>query len=204
MISVFPLFPCPVLISPENYSFTEAEESYISELALADNLGNLMSLNDKILESMEMSSLKSFITEQLNIYTKRILRIREENEIYITQSWANTAGINQFHPRHIHPNSIISGVLFITGEEGDGLPPLRFHRGNNLIPLELQYEEPNDFNGGCHWFTPIRGRLLLFPSLIEHDVQENKTSKERVTISFNTFVRGELGNKAQLTQVQIN
>jgi len=203
MISVFPLFSYPVLISPKNYSFSGPEEKFISELPMADNLGNLMSENDRILESIELSNLRLFIDEQIKIYKSKILNLKSENDIYITQSWINTAKTNQFHPRHKHPNSLISGVLFITGSEGDGMPPIRFHRSNSLIPLDLQYEELNDFNSGCRWFEPVKGRLILFPSLVEHDVEKNNTNNIRTSLSFNTFVRGEIGNKSQLTEITI-
>jgi hypothetical protein len=46
--------------------------------------------------------------------------------------------------------------------------------------------------------------LILFPSLLEHDVETNKSSKERTSISFNTFVRGVIGNTAQLSEVTLS
>ena len=203
MISVFPLFSYPVLISSENYSFSGSEETYMSELPMADNSGNLMSENDRILDCIELSKLRLFIDEQINIYKSKILNLKSGNDIYITQSWLNTAKTNQFHPRHKHPNSLISGVLFITGSKGDGMPPIRFHRSDSLIPLDLQYEELNDFNSGCRWFETVKGRLILFPSLVEHDVEKNNTENIRTSLSFNTFVRGKIGNKDHLTEITI-
>ena len=170
MNSVFPLFSFPVMVWSDIYMFSSTEEITISELAMVDNVENLMS----------------------------------QNEIYITQSWANTAKTNQFHPKHKHPNSIISGVIFVTGKGGDGLPPLRFHRTHDLIPLAFQYEELNDLNSECKWFEPIQGKLILFPSLVEHDVEKNTSDKDRTTISFNTFARGDIGNSSQLTKIKIS
>lgn len=171
---------------------------------MANNLGNLMSQNDRILDGAELENLRKFIDSQLDVYKEQILRIKSQNEIYITQSWANTAKTNQFHPKHKHPNSIISGVIFVTGKGGDGLPPLRFHRTHDLIPLAFQYEELNDLNSECKWFEPIQGKLILFPSLVEHDVEKNTSDKDRTTISFNTFARGDIGNSSQLTKIKIS
>jgi hypothetical protein len=36
---------------------------------------------------------------------------------YITQSWANYTKKNQYHHTHEHPNSFISGVLYINANE---------------------------------------------------------------------------------------
>jgi len=37
------------------------------------------------------------------------------------------------------------------------------------------------------------GRLVIFPSSMVHDVDKNKSNKDRTTISFNTFIKGEMG-----------
>ena len=177
---------------------------YITEVAMAEIIGNSMSRSDRILDSTELSILKAFIDAQIYTYKNKVLRMKDENEIYITQSWSNKSKTNQFHPKHKHPNSIISGVMFVSGNEGDGLPPLRFHRTNDLLPLNFEYEELNDFNTGCRWFEPVQGKLILFPSVVEHDVEKNESSKERTTLSFNTFVRGEIGGSAQLTEIKIS
>lgn len=203
MNSVFPLFSYPVMVCSENYKFTSDEKRYISDLEMADNIGNSMSRSNNILESAELSNLKAFIESQLYVYKKTLLRMKDENEIYITQSWANKSKYNQFHPKHKHPNSIISGTMTFSEDDGDELPPIRFHRTIEMFPLELTFDEINEFNSGCKWFAPVHGRLLLFPSLLEHDVEKNESSRERATISFNTFVRGIVGNSAQLTEVTL-
>ena len=97
-----------------------------------------------------------------------------------TSSWANKAKTDEFHPMHKHPNSILSGVLFINGNEGDGLPPIRFHRTNDLLPLDLEFEEFNEFNNGVRWFNPVKGELILFPSVLLHSVDKNETNIERI------------------------
>ena len=203
MNSVIPLFSYPLMICTGNYRFTEAEEKFLADLTMAENQGNLMSGNDRILESPELAELKAFIAAQLKVYTSKILKLKQENEIYITQSWSNKTRTDEFHAMHKHPNSLISGVLFVNGDEGDKLPPIRFHRNNDLLPLELEFEEYNDFNVGLRWFDPVKGRLILFPSVLVHDVGRNETAIDRVTLSFNTFIRGPIGNKAQLTEVDI-
>lgn len=204
MSSVFPLFSFPVMACSDIYEFTSIERKIISDLEMVDNSGNLMSQADRILDHAGLGNLRRFIDSQLDFYKEHILHIKSENEIYITQSWANTARTDQFHPKHHHPNSIISGVIFVNGEEGDGLPPLRFHRSHDLVPLAFEHEEINDLNSECKWFIPIQGKLILFPSLVEHDVEKNTSNKDRTTLSFNTFVRGDIGNREQLTKIKIS
>jgi len=201
--AIYPLFPCPLMVCAKKYEFTDSEKKYISDLEMFDNIGNSMSKNDKVLDSHELSDLKSFIDEQILVFKKSLLRIKDENEIYITQSWVNKSNPNQFHPKHKHPNSIISGVMFLDENNNGSLPPIRFHRTLEMFPVEFSFDDLNEFNASCREFDPVRGMLMLFPSLLEHDVEKNTSDRVRTSISFNTYVRGMVGGREQLTEVFI-
>ena len=191
------------MLSAETHRFSSAERKFLAELDYADNVGNLMSKNTRILDDGALSALRQFIGSQILLYKKNLLRMRDENAIYITQSWANIARPGQFHPKHKHPNSLISGVMFVNDNTGSRQPPIRFHRTAEIFPLELVYDDLNEFNSSCSVFDPVQGRLILFPSLVEHDVEVNKSNEDRVSLSFNTFVRGVIGGNEQLTEVAL-
>ena len=65
------------------------------------------------------------------------------------------------------------------------------------------------FSNGNEWtaqkivtnFEP--GRLVLFPSTLLHEVAETEIDTPRVTLSFNTFFRGEIGDVPNLTLLKI-
>jgi uncharacterized protein (TIGR02466 family) len=202
--AIYTLFPCPVMVCAQNYGFTNSEKKYISELEMIENSGNLMSKNDKILHSQELSDLRLFIDEQILLFKNKLLQMKDENEIYITQSWANSSASSQFHPKHKHPNSVISGVMYFDENSDESLPPIRFHRSQEMFPLEFEYDQLNEFNAGCRSFETAQGRLMLFPSLLEHDVDQNKSERVRTSISFNTYVRGKVGGREPLTEVTIS
>jgi len=198
-----PLFACPLVICGDIYAFSDAEKEHFAGLEMIDNVGNSMSKDDRVLESSVLSELRQFIDDRILMYKKDLLRIRDENEIYITQSWINRARPDQYHPRHRHPNSIISGVMYLDDNSDHGLPPIRFHRSQDMFPLEFRYEELTDFNASSKEFEPKQGMLVLFPSLLEHDVGKNRSDRTRTSLSFNTYVRGTVGGKRQLTEVEI-
>ena len=200
--SLFPLFAYPVVICGEQYEFSETEKDFISSLDMRDNVGNTMSKNDRVLDAPELSNLKQSIDRNVFIYKKNLLHIRDDNEIYITQSWVNRSHPDQFHPKHRHPNSVISGVMYLD-ESDEDLPPIRFHRTHELYPVEFSYDELNEFNASCRTFEPKQGMLVLFPSLLEHDVEVNRSNRTRTSLSFNTYVRGVVGGREQLTEVTI-
>lgn len=200
---VYPLFSYPLIVCGEQYEFNSSEKKYISELEMIDNIGNLMSKNDKVLESDELSDLKRFIDEQIFNYKKNLLHIKDENEIYVTQSWVNNSHPSQYHSKHKHPNSVISGVMFIDENKDCSLPPIRFYRTQEMFPISFSYDDLNEFNASAREFDPAPGMLMLFPSLLEHGVEKNTSDQVRTSISFNTFVRGTVGGKEQLTEVLI-
>ena len=202
--AIYPLFPYPLIVCGKKYEFTSSEKNYISELEMIDNIGNSMSKNDMVLDSEELSKIKQFIDEQIFTFKKKLLQLKDENEIYITQSWVNKAGPDQFHPKHKHPNSVISGVMFLDENEDESLPPIRFQRTLEMFPLEFEFDNLNGSNASCRLFEAAQGMLMLFPSLLEHDVEKNESDRVRTSISFNMYVRGRVGGRRKLTEVNIS
>ena len=43
--------------------------------------------------------------------------------------------------------------------------------------------------------------LMIFPSYLEHGVPTNTTNQIRTSLSFNTFVRGDIGSRSTMSQV---
>ena len=46
-----------------------------------------------------------------------------------------------------------------------------------------------------YYFRPMEGRLLIFPSSLEHEVKENKSNEDRISVPFNlTFYNPSVVN----------
>ena len=102
----------------------------------------------------------------------------------INNMWAiiNTGGSANL--RHQHGNSTISGAYYVRAPENSGdiifydPRPAPVYSHPNAI-------SPNSLNAEVNGVSPREGALVLFPSYLDHSVNENKTSKERIVISFN-------------------
>ena len=60
----------------------------------------------------------------------------------------------------------------------------------------MSYEDfaaPNENNAAQVNFNNENGKLVLFPSTLLHAVAKNKSDVERISLSFNTFIKGQLG-----------
>ena len=68
--------------------------------------------------------------------------------------------------------------------------------------ISIEPNEGNFFNT-MGWFHPVKDNLLvLFPSWLEHSVEPNeKATKDRISISFNIFVKGTLGEEEYKNQL---
>ena len=190
------LFSTPVFKSPETYKFNKSELEFIDkqrENAIINQSGNLFSKNNYVLESPELKNLKEFCNNNLFIFFYDSFKVKKDIEIYITQSWINFNQKNTSHHRHKHVNSIISSVIFIKGE----MCPITFYNSErNLFGNLLSFEDftaPNENNNSRVYFNNQNGKLFLFPSTLMHSVERNNSDVERISLSFNTFIKGQLG-----------
>jgi len=203
--AVVPLFSSPVFESGEQFEISKSFLDFIKNVEVTacspENKEHRNSVNSYILELKEFADLKKFIVKQLAIYVYEVLKITTAHNFYITQSWLNFNERGEDHHQHWHQNSLISGIFYIAGDfcptavlsrEGD--PPF----GKNWA---FELEEFNVYNSGKWTFENKKNSLLIFPSTVEHYVEAYKGFDTRITLSFNTFVKGNLGlgpNKNEL------
>jgi uncharacterized protein (TIGR02466 family) len=193
------IFPTPVMFNEIGRDFTKEELAYIGS-HLTDshrNKGNVSSDNNYILNEPEMADLKKFVTEQLNEYVKYIYRPKYPAEAFVTQSWLNWTKKGEFHHRHKHPNSFISGVLYIST---DSLTDkIKFYK-DGYEQLQLATDNFNVMNSGSWWFPVNTGKVVMFPSKLEHEVENVMADDVRVSLAFNSFIKGVFGEKQNLTE----
>ena len=200
MHKIYNIFPQPIYKS-ELYEFKESELYYLNQIPREKNKGggsNQRSKTDKLLDEDVMNPIKNWVMSKVKHYAHDILKInREHTYFYMTQSWANFNSTNTSHHKHWHSNSLISVVFFIDGFK----TPIRFSSKFPLFPLEFKYTEFNDLNGESYQIEMEKGRLLLFPSMLEHEVSNNDHNIQRISISFNTWAEGNMGVKDRLTEL---
>ena len=198
------VFPTPVYIVKRdtNLSPKEAKEirKIIDKEGMYKNAGNSTSNNNYIFNG-KLKNIKQFCEEQLKIYVEQVICPKEELDFYITQSWLNITKPGGYHHNHSHQNSIVSGVFYISTEEDD---KITFSDPNAKVKELIKFEqkEYNPFNSSSWFFPSVVNELMLFPSWLDHEVKINeKATTDRISLSFNTFVRGTLGIRKNLTEL---
>ncbi len=148
------------------------------------------SSNYKILDN-ELAFLKDEVQSRIEDYAHNSLGMARRHKLKITDSWVMKHGRDDKSDMHWHPNSIISGVLYLQTYKDCG--NICFFREKNLFSDILDFEfSHNDTNARIIEVEPIDGMVLLFPSKTLHGVNQSQTDVKRFCCAFNTWIEGEL------------
>ena len=193
------LFAIPLLIVPYAEPIDE-ELAYLKTLSYRrqkDN-GNFRSDDSYLLRQEKLKNIKNFLGESVNKFTTNVLNSKQR--LIITQCWANRNPKGSRHHEHVHPNSIISGVMYF--QINEKLPPIQFSK-TNQDGVKLDPEKYNHVNSESFMLPCKPGELILFPSSLKHSVPINQGDEDRISISFNTFSIDALGSEQALTHLDI-
>ena len=184
------IFETNVSLMDSEYNFIK-ETKYIPYLSKGGNESD----DKQILNNIELKSLKIKIINQLTIYVYNILKVDPKIKFYMTGSWVNKYTLNDGAGVHCHPYSYISGVYYIDVPENSG--DIHFYKRSSYLAggSPLMYSEANSFNSNKYHIKPKKGDLLFFSSDMLHSVNSNLSDKERYSIAFNFFVKGNLGKE---------
>jgi uncharacterized protein (TIGR02466 family) len=190
------------------YVFT-ASQSLVDEVFA--EVKNLKWTNNQV----NMISQGFFYNEKMVEWFDECLdQVRKEkypdvSRIVVTSCWANKNTRYKGHHIHYHPNSVISGIFYLTT-----------HQTGETV---FQVQDPwYNFDDSLIWYTgrsynpgqprgkliqdknkPVAGNLVLFPSSLKHSVRPLNEVGERYTVSFNSFVDGTIGDN-QTTKITLN
>ena len=113
---------------------------------------------------------------------------KQKQSININNMWAiiNTGGSANL--RHQHGNSTISGAYYVRAPKNSG--DIVFYDPRPApVYTYPKAVNPNLLNAQVNGISPKEGALVLFPSYLDHSVNENLSDEERIVISFNISIQ---------------
>jgi uncharacterized protein (TIGR02466 family) len=102
-------------------------------------------------------------------------------------SWINFFYPNQSEQQHNHYGNFLSGVYYVTAPEKSGAYAF-FDPAVQKTMWKGQYlskAAPNMTNFNDGQYQPEEGKIIMFPSWLEHAVYANKSNDVRISIAFN-------------------
>jgi uncharacterized protein (TIGR02466 family) len=196
------LFPTPIYTTKMDRGFTKQELQFVNEQKkhCSKNQGNINTKDNYILNRKEFKNIKKFLDKHCQNYLDTIICPKNNIELYITQSWLNYTEKDQYHHKHEHPNSVVSGVLYFDSDkEKDKI--LFSNTGYKQIVPTVDDTKFNLWNSQT-WFFPVEtGDLFMFPSSTTHQVETKQGDNTRISLAFNTFYKGTVGSNKNLTEL---
>lgn len=127
-------------------------------------------------------SLSDKISEQLVLHSE-LLGLPK---MQISNSWFNIQNEGSVLEQHTHPNSTISGALYINADQGSN--EICFENPVPYIWNVHYVDGKTKYSGRYFKIKPQNGMLILFPSWMRHGslFAENKTNN-RLVVSFNCW-----------------
>lgn len=194
------LFPTPIYISKLDRNLTDKELLFIdkNKLDVYKNEGNTTSNDNYILNKNDFKELKKQLDLIVEDYFNKIICPSNDITPYITQSWLNYTETNQYHHKHTHPNSLVSGVFYINcNEEHDRIKFFNDRYQN----IKIEIKDYNIWNSESWWFSVKTGDIILFPSSLTHMVETKQGTNTRISLAFNVFIKGKIGINKNLTEL---
>jgi uncharacterized protein (TIGR02466 family) len=197
------LFPTPVMFGEMGRPYTKEELTFFKQQQskTVKNNGNVNTADTYILNQPVMADIKKVLDEYVTEYYNNIMCVKDKVKPYITQSWINYTKPGEYHHRHAHPNSLVSGVLYLDSNKDKD--KIMFYSSDAYKRIKPDIATWNLYNSESWWFPVGTGNLVMFPSELQHMVEQKEGKNLRTSLAFNTFIRGDIGNTGELTELKL-
>ena len=180
------------------YEFDVPEEQLEKMREIAFSLPyriNQVNYTTEVLDTLHLEDIRSvraWVDENLE-QVKEDLHL-ECDKVVSTVEWFNKSEKGMWHQSHVHDNSFLSGIVYLTPSNAEtwfSIPNLWGPKGTtfNLIRSDLYYTFLK--------YPTTVGKMIVFPSKMLHSVTNHLGDEPRYTMSFNAFPSGLIGSKAE-------
>ena len=185
------IFPTNLFLIEEFYhSDTNVMKKYIFDLWESRDYDNRWQT-----KSANLHKQKEFreFTELVVSTSKEILdKLKYDVEdIVITDMWANVLKSGENHPAHTHSNNFLSGVYYLHSSQGASIMFRDPRPAADVITPRKK--ETNVTNASLLRYASKQNRAIFFPSWLQHWVEPNKSTNNRISIAWNIQVKGQVG-----------
>jgi uncharacterized protein (TIGR02466 family) len=192
------LFPIPIVRITVDSSMVENTRSLVNQYIDSEKLIGPDTAHTELLTTFYDSkdflgklndrSLLNFI----NSKSREFLNLRGfDPKCYLEiTSWLQLYPPGTHFNKHDHYGAILSGVLYLETPPGCG--NIRFYNPNTgRRATDVFFDRikitSNEYNYSYVEYTPIKGEMIMFESWLEHSVDMNVATENRIAISFNIW-----------------
>jgi len=143
------------------------------------------SLNELHRFSSTFTALEQKITRHVRAFSSALELDLRGRTIRMTDCWVNIMPPSAAHSLHLHPLSFISGTYYVVTPKG--CPGLKFEdpRLSKFMAAPPKTANARPVNRAHITYPATAGSVILFESWLRHEVAPNRTTEERISVSFN-------------------
>lgn len=169
------------------------------------NVSNKISKEMHLLDNDILVPSKNVIVNECMDYLNHSLALKPfYNKLKMTYSWGNITDPGEAHHEHMHPFSIVSGVVYLDNNPSNlnlyiegFMPEVPYFLTMNKTFVSLK-SLLSDINVDPAANNNLKNHMVLFLSNCAHFVEKTDiSSTPRKSISFNTFWDGLTGVKEE-------
>lgn len=174
------------LIHKINYLSKTSTNTSTSKFTTADNLQ----------EDHDFTAISNLILAESN-EVLNFFAVSRDNH-YISNMWAHVTKDGHRHAAHIHPNSYLSGILYLQTPEQCGNTIFLDPRAGSTM-IHPDFTEENYFNMNAFIHKPKKGTLLIWNSWLPHMVDQAsvKDSEHRIVLAFNIMLKASVTRSSE-------
>ena len=142
------------------------------------------SLNDLPKRDPTFADLKRFLDRQAATFANA-LAFDLPRKPRLDSLWVNLLKPGGHHAAHIHPNSILSGTLYIEAPAKSGAIRFEDPRLPMMMAAPMRRADAPEPQRQFVTINPRPGLLLMWESWLRHEVVPGSAKTERLSVSFN-------------------
>lgn len=168
-------------------------EDHESPRLSGKDLGKRVNLFPELFVDNALPYLEAVVKSIIEMIDEFRLSINMK-KLELTSMWVNLNGKGGYNQRHAHPGSVVSGVFYVKVPT-DSESPFLMYKSREAADYGYasafidDTAPPNLY--GSMVIPSEEGKLILFPSYVDHEVPPNKSEDYRISISFNTRLSDE-------------
>ena len=195
---IYNIFPTPIYTTKLDRELTRLELKFVEKIKKESyyNGQNTTSNSNYILNEKPFLNLKKELNLRVKDYFEKVISSTDLVIPFITQSWLNYTEKDQYHPKHSHSNSFVSGVFYINCHKE--LDKITFFN-DDYKTIKPEVKTWNLYNSESWWFPVKTNDIIMFPSSLNHMVETKEGDNTRISLAFNVFVKGIEGSNKDLT-----
>lgn len=196
------LFPSPIYYAPlasrglkklhgelleESLKFSQIDDAGI-EWSARNYRGGYTSYGS-IAHLHQVSTTFEDLQKQIDKHVRKYIQYLEMDvdakQIQMRTCWINIMPAGALHTMHIHPLSVISGTYYVQTPKNCSSIKFEDPRMVGFMASPPRKAKAQERNQRFIELKPQAGHLVLFESWMRHEVPQNQSDTERISISFN-------------------